>query len=73
MPQYHWIVWVLDSALANLTKVAKITKTINLAQLALLVVKKTILPQNTGLTCSYHSLLMLPTIQKDTRDARYTL
>ena len=71
--QWNWIVWVLVSAVANQTKVAKITKQINLAQPALFATKKAKFLENAGTILLYHPLLMLPTTNEDVRDARYTL
>ena len=62
---------MLVSATAHLTKVAKIT--INFAQPTLFVVKRAILPENTGTNHPDHLLLMMPTTQKDLGDTRYTL
>ena len=52
---------------------AKIIKTINLPQPALLVAKMATLQENAGTTRPDHPLFMLPTTHKDTRDARYPL
>ena len=73
MPQWNWIVWALVSIVANQTKVAKITKPINLAQPAFFVAKRATFPDNTGIIHTGHQLLMLPTTHKDLGDARYTL
>ena len=63
----------LTSTIANLTRVAKITKTINLGQPAFFVAKRAIFPENAGIIHPDHPLLMLPTTNKDTGNARYTL
>ena len=73
MLQWNWIVWALVSAIVNLIKVTKTTKLIKLVQLALFVAKRATLPENAGIIPPDHPLLILPTIYKDTGDARYTL
>ena len=73
MPQQNQIVWVLVSAIVNLIKIAKTTKTINLTQLALFVAKRATFPENSGTIPPDHSVQILLTIYKDTGDARYIL
>ena len=73
MPQWSWIVWALVSTITNLTKVARITKTINFAQPTLLVEKRATLPENATTTRLDHLLLMFLETHKDIGDARYTL
>ena len=63
---------MLVSAIVNITKVAKITKPINLTQSALFVTKRATLPENAGTIPLDHLLLMLPKTYKDIGDARYT-
>ena len=64
---------MLVSAIVNLIKVSKTTKLIKLVQLALFVAKRATLPENAGTIPPDHPLLTMPTIHKDTGDARYTL
>ena len=73
IPQWNWIVWALISTITNLTKVAKITKPINLAQHALFVAKGATFTENFGITHRDHPLLILITTHKDIGKARYTL
>ena len=73
MLQWNWIVWVLVRAVTNQTKVEKITKTVNFAQLALFVAKRATFSENSGTIHLDYLLLMLFKTQKDIGDARYTL
>ena len=59
MSQWSWLAWALISAIASLTKVAEITKSINLTQLALFVAKMATFLDNAGKTRVDHPLLML--------------
>ena len=73
MPQWNWLVWTLFSAIANQTKVAKITKLINLAQPALFVAKRAILQKNAGTILLDYPLLILNKTHKALGEAGYTL
>ena len=73
MPQWNWIVWALVSIIANQTKVDKVTKTINLAQLYFFVAKRATLPENTSIFHTDHLLLILLKTHKNIGDAKHFL